>query len=332
MLLNNFTPWNIKNTISEINKDIFSYLKEEKNFSERKTILNFPGMINTTYIQEYDLTFVTNIPEIDNEFFIPYISKKTDKKKALFYLPGLDMSAISFYPYYLHMDNEYDIHTIVSGFNSTSSYTDICYIVKNYINRNINKELIIMGESFGALVAIETIIQIQNYKNVKLILINPATSYLKSMWPEKIKKLKNNLTTTVLFDVLGYGPSVIQIFKTINFLKKKYPLESKYHTYAYFYILINLFNMPVENIQYRIKNWIEEGINIININNSIEKIKCKTLLLAGENDDFLPSSDEVQILYKKIKNSKYFIIKDSAHYISYNNCNIVNLINKYLIS
>jgi pimeloyl-ACP methyl ester carboxylesterase len=325
MILNNLgKKFNVKTTVSEINKDIYSYIKEEKNFSERKTILNFPGLVNSTYISKYDLTFVNNIQT--NNTFHPIFNQK---QKALLYIPGLDMSAISFYPYYLNMNKDYDIYTIVSGFNTTCNYFDICNVVKNYIYYNIHKELIIIGESFGALVAINIILQIQNYKNVKLILINPATSYNRSIWPEKIKDIKQNLTTTVLFDVLGHGPSIFQIFKTINYLKQAFPLESKYHTYAYFYILINLFNMPPDKIEYRIINWIELGINYLN-ENDYEKIRCKTLLLAGEDDDFLPSSEEVKNLSEKIKHSKYFIIKNSAHYIPYNNCNIPHLIKKYL--
>jgi pimeloyl-ACP methyl ester carboxylesterase len=317
MLLNRFTNrFNIKNTLLEINKDIYSFLQEDKNLGERKTILNFPGFRNISYIKEHDITFVNSV---DNKF----------SKKSLLYLPGIDMSAVSFYSTYLSLKSEYDIHTVVSGFNTNITFDDLSSYIKLYINAHIkDKDLLIIGESFGALPSINIIPYIQEKKRIKLILINPATSYHKSIWYKKFNNTE--ISNSVLLDVINHGPSIMDIFKSIHYLKSKYPNESKWHTYGYFYIFINLFNIPSTYINYRVINWIDYGIMQILENNSLLKLNCETLLLAGENDDFLPSSEEVKYLSTQIKNSKYIIIPECSHYISVMNCNLYDLIKKNL--
>ncbi len=320
MILNKLTQqFNIRSTIIEMNKDIYSFLKEEKSFNTRKTILNFPGLNNATHISEFDITFVNNLEET------------SESKKTLFYIPGLDMSAVSFFPHFLSMKSEYNIHSIVSGFNSNANFDDICINIEKYINEYIpeNKEMVIIGESFGSLPALHIASKFQKKRNIKLIIINPATSYYKSIWYEKINNIGKNMSNSVLLDVISYGPSIIEIFKSIDYLKKKFPKESKYHTYAYFYVFINIFNISPQIIHHRVTNWIEMGINSIEKNKTVSKLKCQTLLLAGEDDNFLPSADEVQYLSTIIQNSKYIIIPNCSHYISINHCNLHKLIEKH---
>ncbi len=332
MILSKFTQqFNIRNTIIDMNKDIYSFLKEEKSFNTRKTILNFPGLQNATHIEHLDLTFVNNLDET---------STNKLKKKSILYLPGLDMSAVSFYPHFLSMRSEYNIHSVVSGFSTNATFDDLCFYINKYITDTIKyNELIIIGESFGALPAIYLTNRIQHKKKIKLMLINPATSYFKSIWSNKVNysdKLSShlnndtNFSSSIILDVITHGPSIIEIFKSVDYLKRRFPKESKFHTYSYFYIFINIFNISPIYIQHRIDNWIETGLNLIEKNDEISKIKCKTLLLAGENDEFLPSAEEVKSLSTKITDSKYFIIPHCSHYISMNNCDLHQLIQKYL--
>jgi pimeloyl-ACP methyl ester carboxylesterase len=321
MILGKLTQqFNIRNTIIDMNKDIYSFLKEEKNFNTRKTILNFPGLQNVTHIDHLDITFVNNLEENS-------ITKL--QKKTLLYLPGLDMSAVSFYPNFLSMRSEYNIHTLVSGFNTNATFDDLNFYISKYITDTIKtNDLIIIGESFGALPAICITNKLQNKKRIKLILINPATSYHKSIWYDKVNNQETTFSNSIILDVITHGPSIIEIFKSVDYLKRRFPKESKYHTYAYFYVFINIFNISPTYIKHRVDNWIDYGLKMIEQNNEISKIKCKTLLLAGENDDFLPSSEEVKYLSTKIKDSKYFIIPNCSHYISINYCDLHQLIKK----
>lgn len=318
---------NFRKTVIALNKDIYSFVIEEKGLTERKSILNFPGFFNVTHNIEHDFTFVSSICPCN---------KHENKKKNILYLPGIDFTAISFYPYYLSLKSEYNIHTAVAGLNSKITFTEICKLIEDYMDRYINNDVIIIGESFGALPAIYITNKLEkklfNKLDNRLILINPATSYLKSNWPAKIKDItiteQDKLSTNVVMDVISHGPSLVNIFKNIQYLKNRFPEESKYHTYIYFYILINILNISPEHLEYRIEKWIEEGIKVVNTD--YEKIKSKTLLLGGANDDFLPSKEEVKFLEKKIKNSKAIVINNAAHAISLSNCDLNKLIKKYL--
>ena len=318
---------NFRKTIISLNKDIYSFILEENGLTERKSILNFPGMFNITHNVEHDFTFVSTICPCN---------KHENKKKNILYFPGIDYTAVSFYPYYLSLKSEYNIHTTVAGLNSKITFTEMCKLIEDYIDKYISNDVIIIGESFGALPAIYITNKIEkklfNRLDNRLILVNPATSYFKSSWPEKVKAItlakQDKLSRNVVMDVISHGPSLVNIFKNIEYLKKRFPEESKYHTYIYFYILINILNISPEHLEYRIKNWIEEGIRIINTD--YEKIKSKTILIGGENDDFLPSKEEVKFLEKKIKNSKALVISNAAHAISLSNCDLKKLIKQYL--
>ncbi len=332
---NTFNPqmflsrFNYKSTIAEINKDIFSFITEEKAFdNKRYSILNFPNFFNHTYSNEYDLTFVTNFDSKNN-------LKSKIKKKQLLFIPGLDMTAIGFHPISLMLKEDYDIHTLVTGLNTTVKFNEMANLIENHINKNMKKDITIIGESFGAVMSIYLAGKMQRYKNIRLVLINPATSYNKSNWPDRIKKLSlsdgtidKKINSNMFFDAVSNGPSMFNIFKTLEYLKKNFPSDTKYHTYVYFYMIINLLNITSESIHFRLQYWIVDGIKMIN--NNYDKIKCKTLLIAGENDDFLPSEEEIYFLHSKIKKSIPIVIKNSAHSIPINNCDISKLIKKHL--
>lgn len=93
-------------------------------------------------------------------------------------------------------------------------------------------------------------------------------------------------------------------------------------------MIINFLHISPQYIDHRITYWIEEGLST---NVDYENIRCKTLLIAGENDDFLPSKEEVLHLHSKIQYSKPLIIKNNAHSISLNHFDLLRLMNMYFI-
>ena len=171
---------NIKYNLSELYKDLFSFIMSE-NLLTRKTILNFPGFVANSHYKSDDITFI-------NDQF------PSKRKKHILYLAGVDMSAVSFYPYFLSIKEFYNIHTVITGLDCKLTFVEICSYIEMYLNNNllVFEDLTIVGESFGALVAMHLVKKFEKYSsNVKLILINPASSYYKSKWPETFIHMKN---------------------------------------------------------------------------------------------------------------------------------------------
>ena len=117
----------------------------------RKTILDLGNTFrNTTYYPESDVTIVKKL------------SDNSVKLEPILVLPGLDMSGLSVYTNVIRASGNRDAYIILAGYDKNQTLQELCGCVSNYmISKNL-KDVVILGESFGGLMALFLTNKIKN--------------------------------------------------------------------------------------------------------------------------------------------------------------------------
>jgi len=129
-------------------------------------------------------------------------------------------------------------------------------------------------------------------------LINKMVFWLNKDWVIKILNLSKKMRTEML----------VWIYKQVNKIPRKANEETK-HIYEYEMLRnIEYFkNLSVNQIKTAVDN-----VSSVDNRELLKKIKNKTLIFAGNNDDFCPLS-VAKSMNRRIKNSK-LVISDGGHF------------------
>lgn len=226
---------------------------------------------------------------------------QSPKKSIMLFLPGLDGIGSYSQNSLLSLTNDYDVYKLEIKGNDRSTFRQVSDFVIDSI-RKLEKEhpdmeeIVLAGESFGGLVASFVSARMQN-DLMKLLLINPATSYKQTAWPT-IGPLLTQAPKS-LFPFLGIGvlmtlavePSQIteigqQIVNRINStedaLRELQALTDSAGT------ILDI--LPQDTLDWRLREWLGKGVFLME--DRYDQINNPTLLLIGRNDRLLPSSLE----------------------------------------
>jgi pimeloyl-ACP methyl ester carboxylesterase len=141
--------------------------------------------------------------------------RRRKKKPLLLYLPGFDGTIIAPFIQYPALNEEFNICAMNIDMCNRSTFDELIYYIVHYLlteckqqsnkddddnnNKSRPQEVYLMGESFGGLLAIEVALELQrpSYMNYGidlrgLILVNPATSYLRSNLYKLAPTIVNN--------------------------------------------------------------------------------------------------------------------------------------------
>lgn len=225
----------------------------------------------------------------------------TPKKSIMLFLPGLDGQGSYSQNTLLSLTDDYDVYRLEIKGNDRSTFREVSDFVIESIRKLEEEhpdveEIVLAGESFGGLVASFVSARMQN-DLMKLLLINPATSYKQTVWPT-IGPLLTQAPES-LFPFLGIGvlmtlavePSQIteigqQIVNRINStddaLRELQTLTDSAGT------ILDI--LPQDTLDWRLREWLGKGIFLME--DRYDQINNPTLLLIGRNDRLLPSSLE----------------------------------------
>lgn len=204
------------------------------------------------------------------------------------------------------------------------------------------RDVYLMGESFGGILATEVSLALLSSKEYSiqlrgLILVNPATSYLRSTLYKLGPPVANNdslpfplsflqyiysLTTQLVPLFLDEGRSFQQLI-TILSSKGLPAVVNNSQREAYMgRIAFDLANrlkfMPQETLKWRLEEWLATGNELFEDRLKKGELKelyqLKTLIVVGEKDLTLPSVEEAERLSTKVFNDvRVKVVKDAGH-------------------
>lgn len=258
----------------------------------------------------FDISYV---PEVDI-IFAKYNKKKCAKNTLLF-ISGLEFSSISLAPFIKELDNDFNLVFLCSKNNKiVPSIDSISNTIEIYINKNSLKNVTLIGESSGSIIALHAGYS-ETLKNEinGVILLNSATAYFNSPMNYYINKLNN----------IDYFIAILFYITLQDFDISMLNTET---VYMMSLMLINLFYFPKELLLERIDKWI--------INHTLEdklpNYPHNVVLVASTKDELFDSVEEANRLNKILPKSKIVHVHNCKHLITPNRFSLSKVI-KYLL-
>lgn len=269
-----------------------------------------------------------------------------DDKPLLVYLPGFDGTLVAPFLQFPELGTEFEVCGMSVAMEDRSSVDELCSLVMEYIinktkrKKKKSKELYIMGESFGGILTIEVALAIQNYNSSMeqkgngadvinlsgLALINPATCYNQSNLAKYGPSVANGSPLLYPFSLMTLVPLFIDNYafpQLIQILQAKglpsvidTPAREAYMGRVAFSLPNKLKFMPQSTLKWRLSEWLTKGcIAIESKEDSIMLMlqQIPVLIVAGEKDNTLPSTDEALRLEKWFDRTVCHVVKGAGH-------------------
>ncbi len=252
-------------------------------------------------------------------------------KPIAIYLPGLDGVGISATTQFDDLTDQFEFWRMtIHKQDTTTSYTQLTNIVTRFINDvaiSRNREFVLIGESFGGLLAPTVALRIQQQQKDELmkglVLVNPATSFDQTQWSTVVPLLASlrhveldqiqlqqssspsttsKSTTSTLptpYSIIGGIALALTVpdntqFQTIFniFSQTKVPQSTEEITNVLKTMRdgfgILADRLPAQVIEHRVNNWLNVGCMLLNEHNRLGDLNVQTLVVAGEDDNMLP--------------------------------------------
>lgn len=268
-------------------------------------------------------------------------------KPLLLYLPGLDGAGLSASRQFDDLSRAFEFWRMtIDKVDDRSSFTELTTTVSAFIKKiatEQNRDVILVGESFGGLLAPAVALRLQaisdstNTKNpIKgMVMINPATSFEKTQWStlapilaslrhiEQEEEEGTPLRFPTPYSIAGglalaalipdstQFRSILDIF-TETKVSTADELQDIVRTLRDgFGILAD--NLPAKVVEFRVAQWLPVGCDVVLPR--LHKIDVPTLVIAGEDDNMLPSKGEAERLVQVMKNCTSLSVKGSGHLV-----------------
>ncbi|KAL7464755.1 hypothetical protein ACHAXS_005091 [Conticribra weissflogii] len=219
------------------------------------------------------------------------------------------------------------------------------------------REVILVGESFGGLLTCAVAMALKKStaleKQMKLkgvTLVNPATSFDETNWDRVVPLLTslrylesreeivdssgnfifNNLDLPTPYSVLGgmalaaTVPDSNQYSRIIEFILRNARSGSNDKLLAVssdgFRLLAEY--LPAATLEQRVTKWLPVGTSVVNNADRLSKLDVPTLVIAGKDDNMLPTKEEADRLTKLLPNCVKMDISGSGHFVLDNRVNL----------
>lgn len=291
---------------------------------------------------------LNQIPPTDGKLIFDTIaSNYGSDKPVLLYLPGLDGVGISGTSQFDDLSNAFEFWRMsVDQVNDRSSFTDLTTAVSNFIQDIAMKQkrkVILVGESFGGLLAPSVALRVQAWAASRsienpiqgLVMINPATSFDQTQW-STLAPILASLRHIEQEEQQGPTPMFPSPYSVIGGIALSLVVPDSTQFRNIFNIFTNTKvstaeelqdviramrdgfglladNLPAEVIEHRVGRWLPVGCEVVN--SRLDQIDVPALVIAGEDDNMLPTKNEGARLVKIMKNCTSMFVKGSGHFV-----------------
>ena len=274
-------------------------------------------------------------------------SSHQNSKPVLLYLPGLDGLGLSASRQFDDLSNTFEFWRMTIDKDiDRSSFTELTTAVSSFVQKiavEQDREVILVGESFGGLLAPSVALRVQamaNSSNSKnpikgMVMINPATSFYESQW-STFGPILTSLRHIEQEEEKGISPSWPTPYSVVGGIALAFVIPdstqfsnilnmvtaTKVSTADELQDVVNSMrdgfgiladNLPAKVVEHRVAQWLPVGCSVVNPR--LDQIDVSTLVIVGEDDKMLPTKDEGNRLVKAMKNCTSLSVKGSGHFV-----------------
>lgn len=245
-----------------------------------------------------------------------------DTKPVMVYLPGIDGTGLAAAKQFPMLMEHFNLVTFVTPPGDRTSYEGLLQILTNFIQSlelPPSLPVYVMGESFGGLLALSLASRCPG-KVDRVVLVNPATSFSKSLWPQISPVLLNTpreaygALPLLLAPVLGNPINLLQaslddIPEGTSVMDQVTALvNGAFGLLNQLPILADI--LPRDTLAHKLE-LLKQGCEVVE--GEVADVKQRVFVLVGDQDLLLPSEQEGSRLKSRLARAHVRVERGRSH-------------------
>lgn len=270
---------------------------------QRHTVANLPHFVNVSHDCKSDISLVR-------------WKEYHQTKPNIVLVPGLEFASLSLSQFKEDLYPEYNLFFVCSSTTNTPPLQDIVNSINNEVLKLQLKDILVIGESSGAFVALSLGLS-NNTKGV--VVINSATAYKNS--PEEQTVDDSHLIRRWEYDLRRLLFLMKQRLSYIWTLSKERKM-------LMVFMFVNLLLLSHTTVAERVDKWVVQGNT--QIKDKLHKYPLPVLIIAASKDEVFDSVGEAKRLKKIFPRSSVVYVPNCGHLCRPELLPLRYLIKKYL--
>ena len=250
-------------------------------------------------------------------------NRNPEELPLLIVLPGIDGTGYTAAAQFPVLCERFDLKTFLIPVGDRTPLDGLVSILREYIENEVanspsDRPIYVMGESFGGILALLLADACGHLCLNRVVLVNPATSFGKSIWASMGDVLPQ--LPAPAYDVLPFAISPF-LGNPINLARRRVdgeqPIPSQavqtvMSLFALMPVLENLKDvLPPETLKWKLQ-LLEEGAKRVDAA-LLSGLQQRVLVIAGDADLLIPSKEEADRLKKHLRTCSVKVIDGAGH-------------------
>jgi pimeloyl-ACP methyl ester carboxylesterase len=246
-------------------------------------------------------------------------------KHCLLYLPGFDGTLLSPFLQFPELGTSFNVRGLKIPVGDRSSFESLASLVVREILATPGG-CFIVGESFGALVALEAAMRLETAGRAEmclgLTLVNPATAYARSKLAAAAPPVSRLPSLLYIFGLASLLPLFLdgyQLPQLVRILSGQQlpsvidsPEREAYMGRVAFTLPERFSTMPQATLVWRLEEWLSVGCAAVS-DERMKALTCRALVVVGDEDKVLPSLSEASRLKSTMRDCTFFVVQGAGH-------------------
>jgi len=246
-------------------------------------------------------------------------------KPYLLYLPGFDGTLLSPFLQFPELGTSFNVRGLKVPVDDRSSFESLASLVVREILATPGG-CFIVGESFGALLALEAAMRLETAGRADLCLgitlVNPATSYARSKLAVAAPPVSRLPSPLYLFGLASLFPLFLdgyQLPQLVRILSGQQlpgvidsPEREAYMGRVAFTLPERFSTMPQATLAWRLEEWLSAGCAAVS-EERIKALSCRAPVVVGDEGKVLPSLSGAPRLKSTMRDCTFFVVQGAGH-------------------
>ncbi|GBF99661.1 acyltransferase chloroplastic [Raphidocelis subcapitata] len=243
------------------------------------------------------------------------------KLPVMFYLPGIDGTGLAAFKQFPRLMAAFDLRCLLVPSSDRSTFEELLDHVEGLVRAQVESDasgrpVYLMGESFGGLLALALGERLGPLVD-RLVLVNPATSFIDSPWPQAGPLLPQ--LPAELYRLLPFGLAPLlsdPVAMARHAVDESGTLIGQASDLMYGLLdLVPQLSalqrvLPRDTLAWRLE-LLRQGCAYVEPR--IASVRQRCLAVAGERDALIPSAEEVARLAKKMQRCRARVLPGRSH-------------------